>query len=52
MFPKGISLKVNVIVQLEFELPYFEATGQNFNYYGIALLCKCILGYTNANIGL
>ena len=27
-FPKGISRKVNVIVQLEFELAYFEAASQ------------------------
>ena len=32
-FPKGISLKVNVIEQLEFELGYFDFTDQHFNHY-------------------
>ena len=29
----GISLKVNIIAQLEFELAYFKATVQHFSYY-------------------
>ena len=32
-FPKGISLKVNVIELLEIELTYFEAAVQHFNHY-------------------
>ena len=32
-FPKGISLKVTVIVQLEIKLTYFEATVQHFSHY-------------------
>ena len=35
-FPKGISLKVNVIVQLELELAYFEAAVLHFNH--------CVMG--------
>ena len=38
-FPKDISLKVNIIVQFEFELVYFEAAVQHFSHYttGISL---------------
>ena len=32
-FPNGLSLKVNVIVQQEFELAYFEATVQHSSHY-------------------
>ena len=32
-FPKGISLKVKVIVKLEFKLAYFEASVQQFSHY-------------------
>ena len=30
-FPKDISLEVNIIAQLEFELAYFEATVKQFS---------------------
>ena len=33
IFLKGINLKVNVIVQLEVELAYFEAAIQHFSHY-------------------
>ena len=36
-FPKRISPKVNVIVQLKFQLAYFEAAVQHFNYYTMGL---------------
>ena len=32
-FPKGISLKMNVIVQLEFELAYYDSAVHRFNSY-------------------
>ena len=32
-FPKGICLKVNVIVHLEFELMYYDSAVQHFNYH-------------------
>ena len=32
-FSRGISIKVNVIERLEFELAYFKAAIQHFNYY-------------------
>ena len=32
-FLRGISPKVNVIAQLEFELVYFETAVQHFNLY-------------------
>ena len=32
-FSKGISPKVNVIMWVEFELAYFEASFQNFSHY-------------------
>ena len=32
-FYKSISLKVNVIAQLEFELNYFQAIVQHFSHY-------------------
>ena len=32
-FILGISLKVNVILQLEFELSYFEITVKHFSHY-------------------
>ena len=32
-FPKGISPKVNVIVQPVIELTYFKAAVQHFSYY-------------------
>ena len=32
-FLKGISSKMNIIAQLEFELAYFKATVQYFNHY-------------------
>ena len=31
-FPKGISLKVNVIVRLEFELAYYDIAIQHVNH--------------------
>ena len=31
-FPEGISLKINVIVGLPFQLAYFEATVQHFSH--------------------
>ena len=34
-FPRGISLKVNAIVQLEFKLGYYNATIQYVSYYTI-----------------
>ena len=33
VFPRNITLKVNVITRLEFELVYFKATVQHFSYY-------------------
>ena len=36
-FLKGISLKMNVIAWLEFELVYFEATVQHFSHYAMKL---------------
>ena len=35
LFLRGISMKVNVILRLEFEHIYFEAAIQNFNYYAM-----------------
>ena len=32
-FPKGICLKVNVIVQLEYKLAYYDSTVHRFNHY-------------------
>ena len=32
-FPKGICLKVNIIVWLEFELAYYDSAVQHFNHY-------------------
>ena len=32
-FPKSISLKVNVIVRLEFELAYYNVADQHVNHY-------------------
>ena len=32
-FPKGISLKVNVIARLEFELTYYDAAVQHISHY-------------------
>ena len=32
-FPKDISLKVNLIAKLEFELAYYDVTIQCVNYY-------------------
>ena len=32
-FPKDISLKMNVIVQVEFELAYFEVAIQHVDHY-------------------
>ena len=32
-FPERISLKVNVIAQLEFEPAYFEVSVQHLNHY-------------------
>ena len=32
-FAKGVCLKVNIIIQLEFELTYFETTVQHFSRY-------------------
>ena len=37
-FPKGINRKVNVIVRLEFELAYFEATFNHVSHYAIVVL--------------
>ena len=31
-FPKGISLKVNIIARLEFELAFFEAAVPHFSH--------------------
>ena len=43
-FPRGISLKVNVIEQLEFELTHFEAAVLHFSHYTIEtpsiIICK------------
>ena len=36
-FPKSISLKVNTIVQLEFELTYYNVTIQLISYYALGL---------------
>ena len=41
-FPKDISLKLNVIERLEFELAYFEATVQHFSYYATGTRIPCI----------
>ena len=32
-FPKGICLKVNVIVRLEYELVYYDSAVHRFNHY-------------------
>ena len=32
-FPKGICPKVNIIVQLEYELAYYDSTVHHFNHY-------------------
>ena len=34
-FPKGISLKVNVIAQLKFELTYNDVVAQHVNHYSM-----------------
>ena len=39
-FPKGISLKVNVIARLEFELAYYDSAVQRFNYYSTRISPK------------
>ena len=36
-FPKGISPKVNVIVQLEFELAYYDVAVQHVSHYAMGL---------------
>ena len=36
-FAKGISLKLNVIAQLEFEFVYHKATVQYFSNYAIGI---------------
>ena len=36
---KGISPKMNVIVQLEFELVYYDVTVQHFSHYTTAIWC-------------
>ena len=36
-FPKGIRLKVNVIVQLEFELTYCDVAVQHVSHYTIGI---------------
>ena len=41
-FPKGISLKVNVIVQLEFEFVYYDLVIQHFNHYAGGTLLNLI----------
>ena len=33
IFPKGIKLKVNIVVWLEFELAYLEATVQHLSHH-------------------
>ena len=33
IFPKCVCLKVNVIVQLEFEIAYYDSAVQHFNHY-------------------
>ena len=35
IFPEAISLKVNIIVWLEFELTYFEVAVQQFKHYAM-----------------
>ena len=32
-FPKGVSLRVNMIAWLEFEFAYFEAAVRHFDFY-------------------
>ena len=34
-FPKGISLKVNIIVELEFEFTYYKVMSQHVNHYAM-----------------
>ena len=36
-FPKGISLKVNSIVQLEFELAYYNVKVQQISHYAMGI---------------
>ena len=36
LFPRGISLKVNVIVQLEFELAHYTIAVQYISHYVMA----------------
>ena len=52
-FLKSISLEVNIIAQLEFELAYYESTVQHFNYYAIGtipLSCDSMGGITYQNL--
>ena len=44
-FPKGICLKVNTRVRLEFELAYYDSTVGRFNYYTkrtLPRVCVCV----------
>ena len=41
IFPKGICMKVNVIVEVEFELSYFEAAVQHFIHYATETQQSC-----------
>ena len=43
-FPQGISLKVNVIVQLEFELAYYNVAVQHVSHCSISLIIQtCVV---------
>ena len=43
MFPKSVSVKVNLIARLEFKLTYFEATIQYFSHYSMRTLTVNLL---------
>ena len=49
-FPKGISPKVNAVVQLEFKFAYFEAGVQNFSHYARRLLTAILKKKRNIEI--
>ena len=52
-FPKVISLKVNIIMGLEFELTYFEAAVQYYNHYTTvnpSLWITVLIVFTTASI--
>ena len=46
-FPKGISLKVNVITWLEFKLACYDITVQNISHYATGTLLLPWLNYAN-----